>query len=159
MTLFKRGDVSSNWNLSFSSATMYYIFCPVIFVLTLTNSVYHNEMLHDGISLVYSTSVKHVPIILFFTVEMQPFSKIFLIPRAFTGGNLRVGKFDVSASNKIFSVNISSMDCGSQIVLAHIPSHETTVIETKLHVYRIISIAHNLTEANIEQNVFKILRM
>ena len=24
-TLFKRGDVSSNWNLSFSSATKYYI--------------------------------------------------------------------------------------------------------------------------------------
>ena len=30
-TLFKRGDVSSNWNLSFSSATKYYIFCPEIF--------------------------------------------------------------------------------------------------------------------------------
>ena len=29
--LFKRGDVSSNWNLSFSSATKYYIFCPEIF--------------------------------------------------------------------------------------------------------------------------------
>ena len=30
-TLFKRCDVSSNWNLSFSSATKYYIFYPEIF--------------------------------------------------------------------------------------------------------------------------------
>ena len=30
-TLFQRGDVSSNWNLSFLSATKYYIFCPEIF--------------------------------------------------------------------------------------------------------------------------------
>ena len=30
-TLFKRGDVSSNWSLSFSSATKYYILCHEIF--------------------------------------------------------------------------------------------------------------------------------
>ena len=32
-TLFKRGDVSSNWNLSFSSATKYNILGPEIFFL------------------------------------------------------------------------------------------------------------------------------
>ena len=40
-------------------------------------------------------------------------------------------------------------------MLAHTPYHEswTTVIETKLYVYKTLSIAHNLTRANIEQNV------
>ena len=37
--LLKRDDVSSNWNVPFSSATKYCIFCPEIF-FTLTNSVY-----------------------------------------------------------------------------------------------------------------------
>ena len=49
------------------------------------------------------TSVKkHVPKT-YCTIEMQPniFSKIFLVPYAFTGCNLQVGKFDVSASNMI----------------------------------------------------------
>ena len=32
--------------------TIYYIFCPEIF-FTLTNSAYHDEMPHDGISPVY----------------------------------------------------------------------------------------------------------
>ena len=37
------------------------------------------------------------------------FLKIFLVPYAFTGCKLRVGKFDVSASDMvIFCVNISS---------------------------------------------------
>ena len=59
------------------------------------------------------TSVKkHVPKI-YFTIEMQPnifVFKLFLVPYmyAFTDCNLRVGKFDVSASNmSIFGVNIS----------------------------------------------------
>ena len=58
-TLFKRGDVSSKWNLSFSSATEYYIFCPEIF-FTLTNSAYPDEMPHGGISPVCKCK-KHVP--------------------------------------------------------------------------------------------------
>ena len=39
----------------------------------------------------------------YFTIEMQQniFLKIFLVPYAFTGCNLRVGQFDVSASNII----------------------------------------------------------
>ena len=38
---------------------------------------------------------------IYFTIEMQPniFLELFLVPYAFTGCNLRVGKFDVSASN------------------------------------------------------------
>ena len=67
-------------------------------------------MPHDGISPVYKCK-KHVTKI-YFTTEMQPniFLKSFLVPYmyAFTGSNLRVGKFDVSASNMIiFGVNIS----------------------------------------------------
>ena len=90
----------------------------IFFVLrsfcTLRNSAYHAEMPHDGISPVYKCK-KHVPKI-YFTNEMQPniFLKLFLDPYmymymyAFTGCNLRVGKFDVSASNiVIFFVNIS----------------------------------------------------
>ena len=46
----------------------------IIFVLrsfcTLTNSAYHDEMPHDGISPVYKCK-KHVPKI-YFTIEMQP---------------------------------------------------------------------------------------
>ena len=64
-TLFKRGDVSSNWNLSFLSATKYYIFCPEIF-FTLTNSAYPDEMRHDGISPVFK-SKKHAPENIFHT--------------------------------------------------------------------------------------------
>ena len=58
-------------------------------------------MPYDGISPVYKCK-KHVPKI-HFTIEMQPniFLKLFLGPYmyAFTGCNLRVDKFDVSASN------------------------------------------------------------
>ena len=43
-----------------------------------------------------------------FTIEMQPqiFFKINLVPYAFTCCNLRVGKFDVSASNIIIFASI-----------------------------------------------------
>ena len=58
------------------------------------------------------TSVKKMYQNIYFTIEMQPISflKLFLGPYmyAFTGCNMRVGKFDVSASNMIiFCVNIS----------------------------------------------------
>ena len=58
------------------------------------------------------TSVKNMHQKIYFTIEMQLniFLKLFLGPYmyAFTGCNLRVGKFDVSASNMIiFCVNIS----------------------------------------------------
>ena len=43
-----RGDVSGNWNLSFSSATKYFVFALRSFI-TLTNSAYPEEMPHDGI--------------------------------------------------------------------------------------------------------------
>ena len=58
-TLFKRGDVSSSWNLSFSSATKYCIFALRSF-LVLTNSAYPDEMQHDSISPVCKCK-KHVP--------------------------------------------------------------------------------------------------
>ena len=70
-------------------------------------------MPHDGISPGYKTSVKNMNQKIYFTIEMQPnifFKVIFLGPYmyAFTGCNLRVGKFDFSASNMIiFCVNIS----------------------------------------------------
>ena len=61
----------------------------------------------------------------------------------FTGCNLRVGKFDVSASNMIIFASIVHQAQvngqrkrirGLQLALAHISDHEswTTVIETKL---------------------------
>ena len=64
----KRGDVSSNWNVSFLSATKYRIFCPEIF-FTLTNSVNTDEMPHDGISPVYK--VKNMYRKIHFTIEMH----------------------------------------------------------------------------------------
>ena len=60
-------------------------------------------MPHDGISPVYKCK-KHVPKI-YFTIGMQPniFLKLLLVSYmyAFTGCNLRVGKFDVFASDMI----------------------------------------------------------
>ena len=65
-------------------------------------------MPHDGISPVYKCK-KHVPTI-YFTIEMQPniILKLLLDPymNAFTGCNLRVGKFDVSVSNIIIFLSI-----------------------------------------------------
>ena len=87
----------------------------IFFVLrsfcTLTNSAYHDEMPHDGISPVYKCK-KHVPKIYISQLKCRriSFLKLFLGPYmyTFTGCNLRVGKFDVSASNMIiFCVNIS----------------------------------------------------
>ena len=79
---------------------------------TLTNSAYPDEMPHDGISLVCKCK-KHVPKIYISQLKCNriSFLKLFLVPYmyAFTCCNLRVGKFDVPASNKIFlCVNISS---------------------------------------------------
>ena len=54
--------------LSFSSATKYYIFVLRSFC-TLTNSAYHDEISHDGISSVYKCK-KHVPKI-YFTIDMK----------------------------------------------------------------------------------------
>ena len=77
-------------------------------------------MPHDGISPVYKCK-KHVPKI-HFTIEMEPniFLKLFLVPYmyAFTGCNLRVGKFDVSASNMIifwrqYFIKLRLMDSGN----------------------------------------------
>ena len=59
---------------------------------------------------------------IYFTIEMQPniFLKLFLGPYmyAFTGCNLRVGKFDVSASNMIiflrqYFTKLGLMDSGN----------------------------------------------
>ena len=87
----------------------------IFFVLrsfcTLTNSAYHDEIPHDGISPVYKCK-KHVPKKYISELKYSRifFLKLFLGPYmyAFTGCNLRVGKFDVSASNMIiFCANIS----------------------------------------------------
>ena len=55
-------------------------------------------------------SVKNIYRKIYFTIEMQPdiFLKLFLVPYmyAFTCCNLRVGKFDVSASNMIILASI-----------------------------------------------------
>ena len=80
----------------------------IFFVLrsffTLTNSAYHDEMPHAGISAVYKCK-KHVPKIYISQLKCSQISflKLFLVPcmYAFTGCNLRVGKFDVFASNMI----------------------------------------------------------
>ena len=70
-TLFMMDDVSSNWILSFSSATKYCIFCAEI--------------------------------VLYLNKQCIP---CFLVPYSFTGCDLRVGKFDVSASNMIIFASI-----------------------------------------------------
>ena len=103
-----------------SAVTGIYLFCLLLniifFVLrsfcTLTNSAYHDEIPHDGISPVYKCK-KHVPKKYISQLKCSRifFLKLLLGPYmyAFTGCNLRVGKFDVSASNMIifFCANIS----------------------------------------------------
>ena len=121
-TLFNRGDVSSNWNLSFLSATKYYIFVLRSF-FTLPNSAYRDEMPHDGILPVYKFK-KHVPkYISQLKCRRISFLKLFLVPYipymyAFTSCNLRVGKFDVYASNMIifwrqYFTKLRLMDSGN----------------------------------------------
>ena len=71
---------------------------------TLTNSAYPDEMPHDGISPVYkckkACTEKYISQL---KCSRTSFLKLFLVPYmyAFTCCNLRVGKFDVSASNMI----------------------------------------------------------
>ena len=74
---------------------------------TLTNSAYHDEMPHAGISAVYMCKKIYISQL---KCSRISFLKLFLVPciYAFTGCNLRVGTFDVFASNMIiFCVNIS----------------------------------------------------
>ena len=81
----------------------------IFFVLrsffTLTNSAYHDKC--RMMAFHQFTSVKNMYQKIHFTIEMQPniyiFLKLFLVSYmyAFTDCNLRVGKFDVSASNMI----------------------------------------------------------
>ena len=69
------------------------------------------------------TSVKNMYQKIYFTIGMQPnifFLKLFLVPYmyAFTGCNLRVGKFDVSASDMIivwrqYFTKLRLMDSGN----------------------------------------------
>ena len=75
-------------------------------------------MPHDGLSPVYKCK-KHVPKN---TSQLKcsliSFLKIFLVPYAFTGCNLQVGKFDVSASNMIvflrqYSIKLRLIDSGN----------------------------------------------
>ena len=115
LDLFKRGDVSSNWNLSFLSATKYDIFCPeIFFTFKLTNSAYHDKCRMKAFH--QFTSVKNMYQKIYFTIEMQPniFLKLFLVPfmYALTGCNLQVGKFNVSASNIIISASNISQRLG-----------------------------------------------
>ena len=86
----------------------------IFFVLrsffTFTNSAYTDKC--RMMAFHQFTSVKNMYQKLYFTIEMQPniFFKVISCSYmyAFTGCNLRVGKFDVSASNIIiFGVNIS----------------------------------------------------
>ena len=87
---------------------LYIIFFALRSFFTLTNSAYPDEMPHDGISPVCKCKKMYRK--LYFTIEMQPniFLKLFLVPYmySFTCCNLRVGQFDVSASNMIFLASI-----------------------------------------------------
>ena len=95
-----------------------------IFVLrsffTLTNSAYHDEMPHDGIPPVYKCKNMYLKYISQLKCIRISFLKLFLVPYmyAFTGSNLRVGKFDVSASNMIifclqYCTKLRLMDSGN----------------------------------------------
>ena len=117
-TLFKRGDVSSNWNLF--RLLLNIIFFALRSFCTLTNSAYPDEMPHNDISPV--CKCKNTYRKKNFTIEMQPISflKLFLVPymNAFTCCNLRAGKFDVSGSNMIifwrqYFVKLRLMDSGN----------------------------------------------
>ena len=102
-----------------SEVTGNYLFCLLLNIiffalrssLKLTNSAYPDEMPLDGISPVCKCKKMYQKYISQLKYSRISFLKLFLVPYmyAFTCCNLRVGKFDVSASNVIvFGVNISS---------------------------------------------------
>ena len=80
------------------------IFFALRYFFTLTNSAHPDEMPHDGISPVCkckkTCTEKYISQL---KCSRISFIKLFLVPYmyAFTCCNLRVGKFDVSASNMI----------------------------------------------------------
>ena len=74
----------------------------MFFFFTLTNSAYPDGMPHGGISPVYKCK-KHVPKNILKCSQIS-ILKIFFVPNAYSGCNLRVGKFDVSASKMIIFI-------------------------------------------------------
>ena len=125
----------------------------IFFVLrsffTFTNSAYHDEMPHAGISAVYKCK-KHVPKIYISQLKCSriSFLKLFLVPcmYAFTGCNLRVGKSDVFASNMIifwrqYFTKLRLMGSGNAKAFATCASQYswTTVIENPSNVKEVWS--------------------
>ena len=120
--LYLRGAMSAVTGIYLSSATKYCIFCPEIFFY-LNKQCIPWRMPHDGISPVCKCK-KTCTDNIYFTIEMQPniFFKVIScsIHVWFTCCNLRVGKFDVSASNMIifwrqYFIKLRLMDSGKRI--------------------------------------------
>ena len=103
-------------------------------------------MSHDGISPVNKCKI-HVQKKYISQLKCRriSFLKLFLVPYAFTGCSLRVGRFDVSASNMImfwrqYFVKLRSMDSGNALVVRNLckPTYSwTTVIENPSNVKEI----------------------
>ena len=109
--LYLRGAMSAVTGIYLFRLLLNIIYFVLRSFCTLTNSAYHDEMPHDGISPVYKCKKMYQKIYISqLKCSRISFLKLFLGPYmyAFTGCNLRVGKFDISASNMIiFCVNIS----------------------------------------------------
>ena len=108
--LYLRGAMSAVTGIYLFRLLLNIIFFVLRSFCTLTNSAYHDEM--PRMAFHQFTSVKNMyqKYISQLKCNRISFLKLFLGPYmyAFTGCNLRVGKFDVSASSMIiFCVNIS----------------------------------------------------
>ena len=95
---FLRGAMSAVTGIYLYRLQLNIIFFVLRSFFTLTNSAYHDEMLHAGISAVCKCKT-YVPKIYILQLKCSriSFLKLFLVPcmYAFAGCNLRVGKFDV----------------------------------------------------------------
>ena len=125
------------------------IFFALRSFFTLTNSAYPDEMPHDGISPVCkcnkTCTEKYISQL---KCSRISFLKLFLVPYmyAFTCCNLRVGQFDVSASNMIifwrqYFIKLRLMDSGNDKAFTTCASQYSwnTVIENHSNAKEILS--------------------
>ena len=118
--LYLKGALSAVTGIYLFRLLLNIIFFALRSFFTLTNSAYHDEMPHDGIIPVYKCKNMYQKYVSQLKCSRISFLKLFLVPYmyAFTGCNLRVGKFDGSASNMVifwrqYFIKLRLMDSGN----------------------------------------------
>ena len=106
--LYLRGVMSAVTGIYFFRLLLNIIFFVLRPFFTLTNSAYHDKCRMMAFHQFTSVKNMYQKYISQLKCSQISFLKSFLVPcmYAFTGCNLRVGKFDVSASNMIFFASI-----------------------------------------------------